>query len=197
MPLIGYCCFTFLIRSGALFINLSSHAERKGDPMRTKAIKAVLLTSLVAVAASFQSTNAAQFNNQSGSNCMAINQGQAFEITWTERGIRNVSTTRSLWITCPVPQVSEAGSGDFTTPPLDVVVHLENTTNTEQTVTCVSRRYNNSAVEQEAVPEDIVVLANSVEDELIEGSGTPADFDFYSLTCKLPPQIGLTHYVNN
>lgn len=160
--------------------------------MRTKAIKAVLLTSLVAVAASFQSTNAASFNNQAGSNCMAINQGQAFELTWTERGIKNVSTTRSLWITCPVPQVSdEADTG------LNVVVHLENTTATDQTVTCIARRYNNSAVQQEAKAEDILVTQNSVVSQNIILSGTPAQFDFHSLTCKLPPQIGLTHYVNN
>ena len=163
--------------------------------MRTKAIKAVLLTSLVTIAASFQSANAAQFNSQSGSNCMGINQNQAFELTWTERGIRNVSTTRRLWITCPVPQVSE--ETDFTAEALNVVVHLENTTATEQTVTCIVRRYNNSAVLQETVSQDTAVPANSVVSQLIAGSDTPADFDFYSLTCKLPPQIGLTHYVNN
>jgi hypothetical protein len=161
--------------------------------MNIKASQAVILVGMIGVTANIHNANAAgAFMEQAGTNCAAVNQNQAFAFQWNDKQLINLSETKPFWATCPVPRATNSISD-----PLNLIVSLENTSSLDQVVTCIIRRYNSDGAQLEAQVLDVTVTANSVANGLLELTDTPSDFNYYSLTCKLPPKVALSHYTNN
>jgi hypothetical protein len=161
--------------------------------MNIKASQAVILVGMIGVTANIHNANAAgAFMEQAGTNCAAVNQNQAFAFQWNDKQLINLSETKPFWATCPVPRATNSISD-----PLNLIVSLENTSSLDQVVTCIIRRYDSDGAQLEAQVLDVTVTANSVASEFFEFTVTPSDFDYYSLTCKLPPKVAINHYTNN
>lgn len=149
---------------------------------------AVLLAGPLAalfVCAGFGEAQAASNVLVGGQQCAAINPRQSLFMEWRENGIFNRDPDRPLFVACPLLRLQEDTS-------FFGAVGLINDTDLAQDVRCVFREVSPDGLVLAGYPRDVPLAPLGTGAAVVEDASVMADDSFFSVTCRLPPDTGVT-----